>query len=89
MKENITVNNSIKSNKSDIFGQIKGFFNKYPKCVPVALYGGMALFILTFFTIALAMYGVYPFGDAMISSYDMSAQIAPFIEHFFDPASNW
>ena len=84
MKENITVNNSIKSNKSDIFGQIKGFFVKYPKCVPVALYGGMALFILTFFTIALAMYGVYPFGDAMISSYDMSAQIAPFIEHFFD-----
>lgn len=27
---------------------------------------------------------IYPFGERSIASYDLSAQIAPFIEHFFD-----
>ena len=34
---------------------------------------------------ALVMFGVYPFGDKYTAaSYDLSAQICPFIEHLFD-----
>ena len=37
---------------------------------------------------ALWRYGVYPFGDKYtVASYDLSAQICPFIEHFYDVLS--
>lgn len=43
-----------------------------------------ALFILAFFSLFLIVYKVYPFGNNDLSSYDMLAQIVPFIEHLFD-----
>ena len=43
------------------------------------------LIVLFAFTAALISYGVYPFGDKYtLASYDLSAQICPFIEHLFD-----
>ena len=44
----------------------------------------LALFIFTVFGISLYLNGMYPFGKATMSSYDMLAQVAPYIEHFFD-----
>jgi len=32
----------------------------------------------------LIYYQVYPFGDYTVASYDLSSQICPFVEHFFD-----
>lgn len=43
------------------------------------------IIVLVAFTVALVSYGVYPFGDEYtLASYDLSAQICPFIEHLFD-----
>ena len=43
------------------------------------------LLVATLYIIALSMYGVEPFGDKYTAaSYDLSAQICPFIEHLFD-----
>lgn len=43
------------------------------------------IIVLVAFTVALISYGVYPFGDTYtLASYDLSAQICPFIEHLFD-----
>ncbi len=43
------------------------------------------LFVAILYLIALISYGVYPFGKKYtVASYDLSAQIAPFIEHLFD-----
>ena len=43
------------------------------------------IIVLVAFTVALISYGVYPFGDKYtLASYDLSAQICPFIEHLFD-----
>lgn len=40
---------------------------------------------LVAYTVALFVYGVYPFGEEYTAaSYDLSAQICPFIEHLFD-----
>lgn len=75
-KNNITAENGALKSSSGL--------NISPKTLPILLYGGLSLFILVVFAIALACKGVYPFGDATMSSYDMSAQVAPFIEHFFD-----
>ncbi len=44
----------------------------------------MATVIFGIFAIFLAVYGIYPFGSKTMSSYDMLAQVAPFIEHFYD-----
>ncbi len=77
-------NKPIKRDFNSIMQGIKDYFDSRPKFASGLLYGGITLFILALFAILLAIYGVYPFGDAMISSYDMSAQIAPFIEHFYD-----
>ncbi len=41
--------------------------------------------VLSLFICALICYGVYPFGNSRtLASYDLSAQICPFIEHLFD-----
>lgn len=43
------------------------------------------IIVIVAFTVALISYGVYPFGDKYtLASYDLSAQICPFIEHLFD-----
>ena len=42
------------------------------------------LFVCVLYFIQIALYGVYPFGDYTVASYDLSAQICPFIEHLFD-----
>ncbi len=43
------------------------------------------LFVAVAYTLALLCNGVYPFGKKYTAaSYDLSAQIAPFIEHLFD-----
>lgn len=63
---------------------ITAFLKDKNKILPLLQYVGISLFILILFAIALACYGVYPFGRATMSSYDMSAQVAPFIEHFYD-----
>lgn len=41
------------------------------------------LFVFAVFLIAQASFGIYPFGSAVMSSYDMLAQENPFIEHYF------
>lgn len=47
----------------------------------------ISLFIAALFAIFLKINGVYLFGKDIMSSYDMLAQVAPFIEHFFDVLS--
>ena len=43
------------------------------------------IFVLALYLVGLAMYGVYPFGNKYTAaSYDLSAQICPFVEHLFD-----
>lgn len=43
------------------------------------------LVVLALYFMMLAIFGVYPFGDKYTAaSYDLSAQICPFIEHLFD-----
>ncbi len=43
------------------------------------------VFVFVLYLVALFAYGVFPFGDKYTaSSYDLSAQICPFIEHLFD-----
>lgn len=41
------------------------------------------VFVLLVFIVAEALAGVYPFGKPVIASYDMLAQVAPVIEHYF------
>jgi uncharacterized membrane protein YfhO len=41
--------------------------------------------VLFLYICALIGYGIYPFGDGYtVASYDLSAQICPFVEHLFD-----
>ncbi len=42
------------------------------------------LIALCIYVLMLICYDVYPFGDYTVASYDLSSQICPFIEHFFD-----
>ncbi len=43
------------------------------------------LFVMVLYMVGLIMFGVYPFGNKYtVASYDLSAQICPFIEHLFD-----
>ena len=58
--------------------------DEHPRAAAAILYGAVSLFILAVFAVMLAVYGIYPFGDYSLSSYDMNAQVAPFIEHFYD-----
>mgnify|MGYP005762920389 FL=1 len=48
-----------------------------------ALLAALIAFLIYFFQLAVSE--VYPFGDSyVVASYDLSAQICPFIEHLFD-----
>lgn len=45
------------------------------------------VFVFAVFLVAQASFGIYPFGSAVMSSYDMLAQENPFLEHFFSVLS--
>ncbi len=65
--------------QSNIGYLCRAFFRKY-----YALFFAPVI-VGTLYIVALCMFGVYPFGDKYTAaSYDLSAQIAPFIEHLFD-----
>lgn len=70
--------------------QIKSFFKKSffkerkNELLCAACYGGTALFVAGVFFLALFLLGVYPFSQTYMSGYDLNAQIAPLLEHFFD-----
>ncbi len=40
--------------------------------------------VAVIYIVALVGYGIYPFGSNTVASYDLSAQICPFVEHLFD-----
>lgn len=72
--------NVVKTISSD-----RGVNNKFKQTVYNILpYTIICLFVFAIFALFLAQNSIYPFGDKIISSYDMLAQVAPFIEHFFD-----
>ena len=68
-----------KVEKQNIGKRISAFLDRnYALFFAPLLVGFLYLF-------ALSQYGVYPFGDKYTAaSYDLSAQICPFIEHLFD-----
>ena len=58
--------------------KIKEFLKKYyPYFLSCGLVFGVYMFMV-------AVQKIYPFGENSIASYDLSAQICPFIEHLFD-----
>ena len=68
-----------KQEKQTISKRIESFFDKY-----YALFFA-PLIVMCLYVFALTQNDVYPFGDRYTAaSYDLSAQIAPFIEHLFD-----
>lgn len=73
---------------NDDFEQNTTFFTRVQKAFSKSQnaheYILVALFIFIVFSIALFSNRVYPFGDNIMASYDMLAQIVPFIEHLFD-----
>lgn len=50
----------------------------------VLLYATAPVISLALFFAFVAFCGIYPFGDRMMASYDLLAQIVPYAEHFFD-----
>ena len=64
--------------KTEKLNGVKEFFKKF---YPYFLACG---FVLTLYVALLIMYKIYPFGEYSVASYDLSAQICPFIEHVFD-----
>ena len=64
--------------KTEKLNKVKSFFQKfYPYFASCGL-------VLALYLALLIMSEIYPFGDYSIASYDLSAQICPFIEHIFD-----
>ncbi len=65
--------------KKSIFARISAFLDEH-FCLFFA-----PILVAFLYMLALSQNGVYPFGDEYTAaSYDLSAQIAPFIEHLFD-----
>lgn len=61
------------------------FFKKHKNALlAAACYAGTATFIAGLFFFALFLLSVYPFSQTYMSAYDLNAQIAPLLEHFFD-----
>ncbi len=68
-----------KPNKGDFAKKLEAFFDRN-----YAMFFA-PLFVMILYLAALASNGVYPFGEKYTAaSYDLSAQICPFIEHLFD-----
>ena len=67
------------SKQNNFKARVASFFDKnYPLFFA-------PIIVIVAFTVALISYGVYPFGNKYtLASYDLSAQICPFIEHLFD-----
>ncbi len=62
----------------DLFGKVLNFTTKNLHFIVTAL------IITVICCTVFAVYKVYPFGLNTVASYDMLAQIVPFIEHIFD-----
>ena len=77
--------NSVKQSFFSQFGKnIKNFFTDYERLTDIVSCVFLVVFISLIFAVFLEINGIFPFGAASMSSYDMLAQVAPFIEHFFD-----
>lgn len=79
-----SVNKPVNSKKgATIF--FNDFFNKVLNFTTKKLHFIVTALIITVIcSTVFAIYKVFPFGANTIASYDMLAQIVPFIEHFFD-----
>lgn len=64
--------------------RVRDFFTDPERLTDLLSYAVIFVFISLVFAVALKVNGIYPFGKSVMSSYDMLAQVAPFIEHFFD-----
>ncbi len=64
--------------KSDAFDVIKRHFDKF------WLFYALPVTICALFFAVLKASNIYPFSHDCISSYDLLAQICPFLEHFYD-----
>lgn len=65
-------------------GGEKTSFFKTEKFKSFLCYALTSLFVAGLFVLCLAVYDIYPFSQTYMSSYDLNAQIAPLLEHFFD-----
>ena len=64
--------------------KVRGFFTDPEHLTDLLSCAVIFVFISLVFAVALKVNGIFPFGKSVMSSYDMLAQVAPFIEHFFD-----
>ena len=64
--------------------RVRDFFTDPERFTDLLSCAVIFVFISLVFAVALKVNGIYPFGKSVMSSYDMLAQVAPFIEHFFD-----
>lgn len=72
-------------NGIDFVGKIKNGFFKVVNFIKEKYgYFVIPLFIAVIFGIAQASFGIWPFGNTIMASYDMLAQVCPMLEHFFD-----
>lgn len=77
--------NAVKQSFFANFGQkVKSFFTDPDRLTDILSCVFLFVFISFLFAVLLKINGIFPFGDVSMSSYDMLAQVAPFIEHFFD-----
>lgn len=68
----------MKNLRAEKLNFLKGFFiKKYAYFFACGL-------VLALFVLMLACQQVFPFGENSVASYDLSAQICPFVEHLFD-----
>lgn len=64
--------------------RVRDFFTDPERLTDLLSCAVIFVFISLVFAVALKVNSIYPFGKSVMSSYDMLAQVAPFIEHFFD-----
>ena len=85
MKENQPVFASKTPLKSEgLLNKAFAYLKQRPRLEGLIAYCFLSVFILALFAVFLASNSIFPFGKGTMSSYDMLAQVAPYIEHFFD-----